>query len=142
MVGRRRRRAHVECAAAVGVGAQATPIIDRQYFHSVYFREPSGVLFELASRDIGFDVDEPLESLGQELKLPPQYEGRRAEFEAELTPIVNPRQAGVQRAPNALVKAPTFVGFLSSKAGFRPISGRKSAFDGPERRRRRSHLPK
>ncbi len=81
-----------ERAAAVGVGAQATPIIDRQYFHSVYFREPSGVLFELASRDIGFDFDEPLESLGQELKLPPQYEGRRAELEGELTPIVNPRQ--------------------------------------------------
>ena len=49
-------------------------IIDRQYFHSVYFREPNGVLFELATRDIGFDVDEPLEPLGEALKLPPQYE--------------------------------------------------------------------
>jgi glyoxalase family protein len=79
-------------AQAVGQGAHATPIIDRQYFHSVYFREPSGVLFELASRDIGFDVDEPLATLGQELKLPPQYEARRAALEAALTPIVNPRQ--------------------------------------------------
>ncbi len=80
-----------ERADALGQGAQATPIIDRQYFHSVYFREPSGVLFELASRDIGFDFDEPLASLGQELKLPPQYEARRAELEQALTPIVNPR---------------------------------------------------
>jgi glyoxalase family protein len=80
-------------AQAVGQGAHATPIIDRQYFHSVYFREPSGVLFELASRDIGFDVDEPRESLGESLKLPPQYEDRRAELEQALTPIVNPRQA-------------------------------------------------
>ena len=48
-------------------GAHPTPIIDRQYFHSVYFREQSGVLFELATRDIGFTVDEPLETLGTEL---------------------------------------------------------------------------
>jgi glyoxalase family protein len=60
-------------ARAVEAGAHATEIIDRQYFHSVYFREPSGVLFELASRDIGFEYDEPLESLGEALKLPPQY---------------------------------------------------------------------
>lgn len=76
-------------------GAHPTPIIDRQYFHSVYFREPSGVLFELASRDIGFDYDEPAATLGSELKLPPQYESRREELIARLTPIVNPRQAEV-----------------------------------------------
>ncbi|CAA9506336.1 MAG: Glyoxalase family protein [uncultured Solirubrobacteraceae bacterium] len=75
-------------------GAQPTPIIDRQYFHSVYFREPSGVLFELASRDIGFDLDEPRESLGSSLKLPDQYESRRGLIEPALTPIVNPRQVG------------------------------------------------
>ncbi len=75
-------------------GAQPTPIIDRQYFHSVYFREPSGVLFELASRDIGFDRDEPRESLGSALKLPDQYESRRELIEPALTPIVNPRQVG------------------------------------------------
>ena len=73
-------------------GAQPTPIIDRQYFHSVYFREPSGVLFELASRDVGFDVDEPRASLGSALKLPSQYESRRDRIEPALTPIVNPRQ--------------------------------------------------
>jgi len=76
---------------AVAAGAQATEIIDRQYFHSVYFREPSGILFELASRDIGFDVDEPPESLGEALKLPPQYEQYRGELERRLTPLHNPR---------------------------------------------------
>ena len=68
-------------------GAHPTQIIDRQYFHSVYFREPSGVLFELASRDIGFDVDEPRETLGRELKLPPQHEHLRARLERTLTPL-------------------------------------------------------
>jgi glyoxalase family protein len=72
-------------------GARPTPIIDRQYFHSVYFREPSGILFELASRDIGFDVDEPAQSLGEALKLPPQYESRREELGRRLTPLPNPR---------------------------------------------------
>jgi len=50
------------------------------------------VLFELASRDVGFDVDEPLDALGLELMLPPQYEARRGELQARLTPIANPRQ--------------------------------------------------
>jgi glyoxalase family protein len=78
---------------AIDAGARPTGIIDRQYFHSVYFREPSGVLFELASRDIGFEYDEPLESLGHDLKLPPQYESHRAQLEQLLTPLVNPREA-------------------------------------------------
>jgi glyoxalase family protein len=76
---------------AVAAGAHATEIIDRQYFHSVYFREPSGILFELASRDIGFDVDEPAATLGEALKLPPQYEQYRDELERRLTPLQNPR---------------------------------------------------
>ena len=78
-------------ARAIQAGAHATEIIDRQYFHSVYFREPSGVLFELASRDIGFQYDEPVESLGEALKLPPQYESRRDQLEQALTPLTNPR---------------------------------------------------
>jgi len=78
-------------ATAAGAGAHATPVIDRQYFHSVYFREPSGVLFELASRDIGFTVDEPAATLGQALKLPEQHEHLRARLERVLTPITNPR---------------------------------------------------
>jgi glyoxalase family protein len=76
---------------AMAAGAHATDIIDRQYFHSVYFREPSGILFELASRDIGFQYDEPVESLGEALKLPPQYEAHREELERRLTPLHNPR---------------------------------------------------
>lgn len=78
---------------AAGAGARPTPIIDRQYFHSVYFREPSGVLFEVASRDIGFTFDEPLQTLGEDLKLPPQYEEDREVLERRLTPIANPRTA-------------------------------------------------
>ena len=72
-------------------GARPTAVIDRQYFHSVYFRPPAGVLFELATRDIGFQVDEAPDHLGEALKLPPQYEDRRAQLEASLTPLTNPR---------------------------------------------------
>jgi glyoxalase family protein len=68
-------------------GLQPTPVIDRNYFHSVYFREPGGVLFELATNPPGFAVDEPAEHLGEQLMLPPQYEPHRAEIEAVLPPI-------------------------------------------------------
>ena len=68
-------------------GLQITPQIDRNYFHSLYFKEPGGVLFELATDNPGFTVDESLEELGKNLKLPAQYENRRAEIEAHLTPI-------------------------------------------------------
>jgi glyoxalase family protein len=87
---------------ALDAGAHATSIIDRQYFHSVYFREPSGVLFELASRDIGFDDDEPAEHLGEALKLPPQHEHLREVLVERLTPLRNPRstpQAGTTSPP-------------------------------------------
>jgi glyoxalase family protein len=76
---------------AVAAGAQATPVIDRFYFRSVYFREPSGVLFELATLGPGFTVDEPLEHLGEKLSLPPAFEHLRAEVEPRLRPVVNPR---------------------------------------------------
>ena len=79
-------------ARVTEAGGRPTPIIDRQYFHSVYFREPSGVLFELATRDIGFEYDEPLETLGEALKLPPQYESRREQLQSALTPLTNPRE--------------------------------------------------
>jgi len=72
-------------------GAHPTPVIDRDYFLSIYFREPSGVLFEIATMSPGFAVDEPPENLGQSLMLPAQHEPRRAELERTLTPIVNPR---------------------------------------------------
>jgi glyoxalase family protein len=73
-------------------GAPATPVIDRFWFHSVYFREPSGVLFELATFSPGFAADEPPEHLGETLVLPPWLESRRDEIEARLTPIENPRK--------------------------------------------------
>jgi glyoxalase family protein len=74
-------------------GARPTEIIDREYFHSVYFREPGGVLFELATRGPGFDVDEPLEHLGESLRLPPQHEHLRERLERTLTPLPDPRAA-------------------------------------------------
>lgn len=64
-----------------------TPLIDRRYFHSVYFREPGGVLFELATNGPGFAVDEPVERLGERLMLPPSLEAHRAAIEAALPPI-------------------------------------------------------
>jgi glyoxalase family protein len=72
-------------------GAHATPVIDRHYFRSVYFREPSGVLFEIATIGPGFTVDEPLEHLGEKLSLTPQYEHLRDQIEPRLTPLHNPR---------------------------------------------------
>ena len=72
-------------------GAHATPVIDRFYFRSIYFREPSGVLFEIATLGPGFTVDEPLESLGEKLSLPPDFEHLRDQVEPQLRPIHNPR---------------------------------------------------
>ncbi|MBL7977762.1 MAG: ring-cleaving dioxygenase [Bacteroidetes Order II. Incertae sedis bacterium] len=65
-------------------GLQVTDPIDRNYFHSLYFREPGGVLFEIATDMPGFMVDEPLDSLGESLKLPPQYEAYREQILAVL----------------------------------------------------------
>ena len=65
-------------------GLAVTEVVDRNYFRSIYFREPGGVLFEIATDGPGFTVDEPLESLGSTLMLPPQYEPSRAKIEAVL----------------------------------------------------------
>jgi glyoxalase family protein len=73
-------------------GAHPTPVIDRFYFRSVYFREPSGVLFELATRGPGFDADEPMETLGEGLSLPPDYEPLRDRLEPVLTPLPDTRK--------------------------------------------------
>jgi glyoxalase family protein len=73
-------------------GASPTPVIDRFYFRSIYFREPSGVLFEIATIGPGFDVDEPLEQLGQHLSLPPAYEQLRDRLEQVLTPLPETRR--------------------------------------------------
>jgi glyoxalase family protein len=72
-------------------GAHPTPIIDRQYFFSIYFREPRGVLFELATPSPGFAIDEDPAHLGEELRLPPQHEHLRERLEQSLTPLINPR---------------------------------------------------
>ena len=73
-------------------GGDPTPVIDRFYFRSIYFREPSGVLFEIATIGPGFSADEPKEHLGERLSLPPAFEYLRAQVEANLTPLPNPRE--------------------------------------------------
>ncbi len=78
-------------------GARPTPVIDRYYFRSVYFREPSGVLFEIATIGPGFTVDEPLDQLGEKLSLTPQFEHLRDEIEPKLTPLRNPRDSWARR---------------------------------------------
>ena len=75
----------------IEAGAAPTPVIDRFYFRSVYFREPSGVLFELASDGPGFAADEDPEHLGERLSLPPDFESLRDKIEPSLTPLPNPR---------------------------------------------------
>lgn len=71
----------------LGKGVNPTPVLDRQYFHSIYFREPGGVLFEVATSDIGFAIDEDKAHLGEAIKLPPWEEAHRAEIEKGLLPI-------------------------------------------------------
>jgi len=68
-------------------GIRATPVIDRFYFKSIYFREPGGVLYELATDGPGFSTDEPAESMGESLALPPFLEPNRKEIEANLRPL-------------------------------------------------------
>jgi glyoxalase family protein len=78
---------------AIDGGARPTPVIDRFWFRSIYFREPSGVLFEIATLGPGFGVDEDPEHLGERLILPPFLEDQRDQIEAVLTPVTNPRVA-------------------------------------------------
>jgi glyoxalase family protein len=78
-------------------GIQPTEILDRHYFRSIYFREPSGVLFEIATLSPGFSVDEPAERLGESLMLPERHEPLRPRLEQKLTPISNPRTATADR---------------------------------------------
>jgi glyoxalase family protein len=72
-------------------GLRPTPVIDRFYFKSVYFREPNGILFELATLGPGFATDEDPEHLGERLSLPPAFEHLREQIEPKLTPLPNPR---------------------------------------------------
>ncbi len=72
-------------------GLHVTEVLDREYFHSIYFREPGGVLFEIATDPPGFAIDEPLEELGTHLKLPLSLEPRRAEIERILPKLRLPQ---------------------------------------------------
>jgi glyoxalase family protein len=74
-------------------GVSSTPVIDRHYFRSIYFREPSGVLYELATKGPGFTVDDPLEALGSRLILPPRFEPDRERISRELTPLPDASRA-------------------------------------------------
>jgi hypothetical protein len=74
------------------LGYNLSPVMDRNYFHSIYFREPGGVLFEIATDAPGFAVDEPVERLGSKLMLPAQFEAHRLEIERVLPQV---------RLPNA-----------------------------------------
>ena len=78
---------HEEIAAR---GFNISPVMDRTYFHSIYYREPGGVLFEIATNAPGFTVDQPLEKLGQQLMLPPWLEKHRAQIEASLPTLQLP----------------------------------------------------
>jgi glyoxalase family protein len=91
------------------LGAAGVPnsgIIDRHYFHSLYFREPGGVLFELATEEPGFTVDGPVEELGKRIILPPWLESRRGQVEQRLTPLPDPRAGWPSREPTAPAGAP------------------------------------
>jgi glyoxalase family protein len=77
---------------AAAAGARPTPVIDRFWFRSIYFREPSGILFEIASLGPGFTTDEELEHLGEKLILPPAFEHLRSQVEPQLTPLPSPRR--------------------------------------------------
>ena len=78
---------------AAQAGMHVTPVIDRDYFKSIYFRQPQGILFEIATTTPGFAVDEEPEHLGEALRLPVQHEHLRPQLERILTPLANPRVA-------------------------------------------------
>ena len=79
-------------------GFGVTPVIDRDYFSAIYFRQPQGILFEIATTSPGFAVDEDPERLGAELRLPAQHEHLRPRLERLLTPLANPRYAASSSA--------------------------------------------
>ena len=74
----------------VELGYNVTPVIDRIYFQSIYFREPGGVLFEIATEPPDFTLDEPIDELGSNLRLPPWLESTRSQIEKVLPPIELP----------------------------------------------------
>jgi glyoxalase family protein len=85
----------LEWRETIGKHIGTTPVLDRDYFHSIYFREPGGVLFELATDNPGFAIDEPIESLGESLCIPKWLEPRRSELEQRLAPLTLHKTVGV-----------------------------------------------
>jgi glyoxalase family protein len=83
-------------ARVAEAGLRPTPVIDRFYFRSIYFQEPSGVLFEIATLGPGMDADEDVATLGEALSLPPNFEHLRDKVSELLTPLPNPRKAATQ----------------------------------------------
>jgi glyoxalase family protein len=75
-------------------GVQSTPVVDRHFFKSIYFREPGGVLYEIADEGPGFGTDD---ELGKQIALPPWYEAQRGRIESQLTPIPDPRARWVRK---------------------------------------------
>jgi glyoxalase family protein len=82
-------------AEIAGRGYRVSPVMDRHYFHSIYFREPGGVLFEIATDPPGFTLDEPQDGLGQDLKLPPWLEPQRSQIEEMLPRLHLPERVAV-----------------------------------------------
>ena len=80
-------------------GMAVTPVIDRDYFLSIYFRQPQGILFEIATTSPGFAVDEDADHLGEQLRLPAQHEHLRPQLERRLAPLTNPRADGGNDRP-------------------------------------------
>ena len=74
----------------VRAGINVSPVMDRRYFHSIYYREPGGILFEIATDAPGFATDEPISRLGERLMLPPWLESSRRAIEAALPPLTLP----------------------------------------------------
>ncbi|HEX2016658.1 MAG TPA: VOC family protein [Solirubrobacteraceae bacterium] len=90
---------HIPWQQRVGqAGVQVTPVIDRDYFKAIYFHQPQGILFEIATTSPGFDVDEDPDHLGEQLRLPDQHERLRSQLERILTPLHNPRVTARQEA--------------------------------------------
>jgi glyoxalase family protein len=87
-------------------GVGVTPVIDRYYFQSIYFREPGGVLFEIATDGPGFPTDEPAEHLGESLSLPPFLESKRARIEAGRRPINPVKMEAMAARPGGVRSAP------------------------------------
>ncbi len=88
-------------SAVTDAGVPNSGYVDRHYFHSLYFREPGGVLYELATAEPGFTIDGPVEELGTRLILPPFLESRREQIAARLTPLPDPRAGWPQMSAGA-----------------------------------------